>query len=413
MRSFFIFALLLVFIFCSENKFEIERAGESTLNIHGLPTLPEMVTLECSIGGEDFSDLRFILAAPMEAKITMHGDILIFDEFSIKVLDEYGNPKKIMGGRGEGPGEFLKPPTIMISPFDYFTVIEPASMNTFFYTIYDRENTFLNEFRFRCSSQLENFLISKDLSWDDFHSAQWLMAPDSASLMYSITLCKEGPVYYKLIAYEDNLRVYPIYFGTNKQHFVYKNRSTVSSFFNEYRTFFLPNNRVLFYDSSENTFESENKGTVTFHIISLPAMQRKTYTVHVESRPRNNIDDFVDYSSRSRLRIRGEIDREYYEQMRKYLNTYRHSYVLTYILPDYAYQYLLFFTAKRDDEGNRYVKVFDIEQEKFISDFYWPFGGAPPDWINDGSVIINAVDSTGFPVVRKYKLNPSVYENMK
>jgi hypothetical protein len=105
-----IFACLLV-ISCGGDK-------KSVINVK---PLENAIVLELAFGDKDVPD-EFLLASPSRVLVNYNGDIIVPDEYKLKIFDTDGRPKKIVGRRGQGPGEFSYAPYPYISEDRYIAV---------------------------------------------------------------------------------------------------------------------------------------------------------------------------------------------------------------------------------------------------------------------------------------------------
>lgn len=98
------------------------RTGERGTGTSREP-LHDIITLELTFGAENVSE-DFLLVRPwyQGIAIDLAGDVLVVDEDFIKVFDSAGNEQKLLGGPGEGPGEFSRARNIWMSPEGYYTV---------------------------------------------------------------------------------------------------------------------------------------------------------------------------------------------------------------------------------------------------------------------------------------------------
>ena len=123
MKKLLILSFLILFIFCSGKK--------ETNNIKEAKPLENAVTLELAFGDKDVPD-EFLLATPSRALVNYNGDIIVFDEYKLKIYDTNGKPKKIVGRKGQGPGEFSPipiPHISFISEDGYLTMIDQVGRN--------------------------------------------------------------------------------------------------------------------------------------------------------------------------------------------------------------------------------------------------------------------------------------------
>jgi len=149
--------LVLFLTGCGSDSFEIE---ERTV-------LTDVLTLELTFGAENLPD-EFLLVEPKYLPIMAaeNGDIIVDDESRLKIFDSNGNPKKILGRPGQGPGDFDRFFNTSITSTGYITVVNmgktQGSYNLFApdYSLVERKSLF--------GSQLENEL-RKNYDWSEFY----------------------------------------------------------------------------------------------------------------------------------------------------------------------------------------------------------------------------------------------------
>ncbi|MFC1492891.1 hypothetical protein ACFL6O_02955 [candidate division KSB1 bacterium] len=67
--------------------------------------LSNFLTFERSFGDSDLPE-EYLLARPRGIALMQNGNILVCDESALKIFNQNGEPVRIIGGRGQGPGEF-------------------------------------------------------------------------------------------------------------------------------------------------------------------------------------------------------------------------------------------------------------------------------------------------------------------
>jgi len=107
----------------------ISCGGDKNSGINVKP-LEDAVTLELAFGDKDVPD-EFLLARPSSVLINYNGDIIVPDEYKLKIFDTDGRPKKIVGRKGQGPGEFSSTPYPYISEDRYIVVSIPQGFQIF------------------------------------------------------------------------------------------------------------------------------------------------------------------------------------------------------------------------------------------------------------------------------------------
>ena len=137
--------------------------------------------------GSETEDEEYLLAMPEGITVMENNDIVVFDEFKLKIFDREGKPKKIAGGRGEGPGEFKSFTTILVVPEGNITVMESSGLKSgFYYSVFDRNYNFVDKRRFIVTEALESFLRSEDIPMDYLHTVSSIAVLSANEMLYKI-----------------------------------------------------------------------------------------------------------------------------------------------------------------------------------------------------------------------------------
>ncbi|KPK95689.1 hypothetical protein AMJ80_04135 [bacterium SM23_31] len=122
---FFIYISIFLLFFNCTSDVEFQTAEIQ-------PPLTDVLTLELSFGDEKTIDKdEFLLVKPRYTVTGGMGNMYILDEDRIKVYDEKGIPKAIIGRPGKGPGEFENPRNPVVSEDGLLTVIDNKGANLF------------------------------------------------------------------------------------------------------------------------------------------------------------------------------------------------------------------------------------------------------------------------------------------
>ena len=147
------FTVFVLYFLCSCQYLYSQTTGGNQ------QTLSPIITLIGTIGSDDVSvPQEYLLVMPRFPAVKNNGDILIPDEFKIKVFDSSLKPKKIFGGQGQGPGEFEFATALRLAPNGYLTVSDEE-----YYSLFDDNYKFISKNRFYPSANLTSFLKSKDI----------------------------------------------------------------------------------------------------------------------------------------------------------------------------------------------------------------------------------------------------------
>ncbi|MCH8287237.1 hypothetical protein IIB79_12060 [candidate division KSB1 bacterium] len=118
----------------------------------------DVLTLEMSFGDKDLQD-EYLLANPRSVAVNSMNDIYVIDERRIKVFDENGKEKVILGNPGQGPGEFTGDGIITINSRGYFSVSNGGSFN-----YYDDQNKFINQVTQSNDNKLNKYLSENQIA---------------------------------------------------------------------------------------------------------------------------------------------------------------------------------------------------------------------------------------------------------
>jgi hypothetical protein len=121
-------------------------------------TQSPILTLVTSFGDENLPS-EYLLAYPMQLQVNEKNDIYIFDEQKIKVYDSSGKPKCIIGGPGEGPGEFGNSFNVVtISPTGFITAGYTPSFHNLVYNIFNPDNFLVKKADLRFNDVFNQFI---------------------------------------------------------------------------------------------------------------------------------------------------------------------------------------------------------------------------------------------------------------
>ena len=401
--------IVSIFLFNCSTKEPIDRAGYKNV-------LENVLTLKLSFGSDEekIKD-EFLLANPVGIAVTQSGDIIVSDEYRIKVFDGNGKEKTIFGRQGQGPGEFSEySPYPHISNTGYLTITEDISRFGFSvgFTGY---NLFSPEFKFIDKKNIRN-----DPIFNQFANEKNINKP---ALLKIIFLNEREKVYSAKSGYRS---------GKNEdrelrnEYLIYQNSDTLVALA-EYSThpelydenlggmymlkpfvgrFFwaeLPNRRVVFTHTEQDVSTENGNYKYKLYVTSLDNFETEAITqtyfpvVIPDSLKNNQLRWSNNREMQSRARNLNRRIREIDE------NT-------IYYLPMYDMKtdgnYIFAFTYKTNDLGQSLAEVLDASTKERISTAYFPF---IPEAIKNRYAYRISRDSEGFAIVEKYKIDPAVY----
>ena len=124
------------------------------------PPLEDILTLELSFGSDNVPE-DFMLVRPRGLAVDNNGDIMVIDEDYVKVYSSEGKPTALLGGQGEGPGEFNRVSDIWYSPNGYYTVF--GGQFGFTAHFFRPDRSYINRVNYMSSRPFLDILAEKNL----------------------------------------------------------------------------------------------------------------------------------------------------------------------------------------------------------------------------------------------------------
>jgi len=397
--------------------------------------LTNVLTLMQTFGGEnDPNTGEYLLASPGDIAVTKNGDIIVTDENKLKIYDPSGKGKALLGGQGEGPGEFPRssglvttspgiilpnPITVNVSPQGFITALAlPPLGDATYYNVYTSGYRTHNRYRVlsnpQISAYLENtgytsrrIIIQKVVFLNENLTLFHLYKSDSLEEVFGFDDGKEFHVikrYPKPGVFSSGRERFGV--GTDAQlHFV-----------------LLPTGTIVYchtyYDSRLDVADD----TVTFHIVNLDPFSEKT--VQLTNQPVLLAEEEIRTVSgfkENRRRMMGrniQLDKETERQMEEFF-AMRYKPAFKTLLCDGDVLFVNTFQkndpAKRDEY---YTKVYNVETWEMVSGFYAPawFSGHKAKRyhiervvVSDGNAYRLHYDYEQFAFIEKYRIDPAVY----
>jgi uncharacterized protein Veg len=400
----------------------------------------EFFTLERRIGGDDPNLTgKFIMVKPNEFVVADNNDVLTFDEYSIKIYDKNGKGKNVLGGKGQGPGEFSTPDWhIDISPDGHIlaqstmenSIVLYSPQYKLLYKKFLSSLPSLNNFLIeggtpipgvtgmtRNYANISNiFIIRKDRFFSQFGYRKNNEKNENISENYSTPIIFTQDTIIKLPTVQSYsyLHVRKKYGNIIFPHPVDDFEKT-KMLLNDDRT-------ILYYFSSHESVNGDKKGESYYIInaVNLENLQKKRYRIPYEPNKltkeyyeneinkrttdikslRNlprviDLDDFTDYYKK-------EAEKFYSELMktRKFLPT-----------DDIFFIYHKDLFIQRNTKDKDIFDVYDINANKIFSGILFN-----PNITNmklkNGYGYKLAKDDSGYDCINVYKINPEVLRNL-
>ncbi|MFC1477394.1 hypothetical protein ACFL6L_02895 [candidate division KSB1 bacterium] len=393
MLLFVIFSSSCTF-FCSKTK-----DGQGGVSESGLLNVEYLY----SIGERNMHQGKFIIVYADDPLVDDAGNIIFTDEDYIKIYDAEGNGKKILGGQGQGPGEFEKEPELFLSPTGYLTALHYGrSLERI--TLYDREYNFVKDFRYSSSPKLQRFLRENGYERANIYGTLSFYALSENEYVYEMRFTKDEEMKWAII-HETVDSLYVISHEKYPAGFIAGGRKSIGGNFGKQWTYLLPDRRLMFINTDEDVFFNDDSGEITIHFVSLDT--------HVDEVVKYPLDP-VPYPENPLVSIYGEESlkrrrKEWIDETRKRMQK-RKYWPMDWLLVDDNFVFLFFRQDYSGDPSHYYdeitVDLFDAGNMKRLPPFR--INGAQST-IRNGKIYKVGTDKDGFCEIKVYKLNESIY----
>ena len=373
--------------------------------------LTNAVTLELSFGDETVGN-EFLLARPYAIAVTGSGDILVADEYKIKVFDPGGKEKAIMGGRGEGPGEFGYAFKITIGPSglvaasnireinlfgsDYGLLTKTSTRNSLVhYSILGV--TKLDFFGWRdviALNSIESIIVGKARKYSETEGEPWRS--------FDLIMHRNGNRAVTIIGYEANNIVQ----GFNK---ILGVMSRIShAYLGEFHYSLGSFGRVVYTHTGHDTKNDNGENVYIIRSFEYDSMEKSEVEITYDPVPipERIIKDAILVPAKG-VRSGGGSSvarRPYDDDMRDKLRRAKFLPPIYDLVADGNYAFAFVHIA---DNGEREVAdVIDLTTGKVVSRTLFP---VRPNVIRNGYAYVLKTGQDIFPVVEKYRIDPAVY----
>ena len=371
------------------------------LDVSSSEPLTDVLTLELSFGDKDLPD-EYLLANPTGITVNEKGEILISDEYKVKVFDADGHEKKIFGGQGQGPGEFLgSASNLTIGPSGYLTVKDVLQ-----YLVFDGDFNYKRSIHRTKNVELANFIRSNNLTRLSLKKSYSIS--DSQFLIHleghDTNIKNEYPGYdfllhldeesvVELISYNQKdvkrfgTEIFPLPFEggsflydiVDDKRFVYT-RTDIDQELREERHYYILR-LSSWIDDSESILKKEYRPIEISD--ERKDSQKRLFIRFSQNSPdlKSSIDKIID----------GIDDKKYWAPLRS-LKT--------------DGKYIFVFTRSQNSNEEILADIFNANTEEYISSAYFAF---IPMVIKNEHAYRITKNEDGFAVVEKYKIDPAVY----
>ena len=386
-------SLVILFFNCTE---EIETAIDA---IDTIDILSDVFTFELEFGADNLPDEYLIAQGYWSPDANDSGDVFIADESRIKVYDKDGKAKMIIGGPGQGPGEFPSRVTHpIISPTGYLTVSENVG-----WTIFSPEYKFIKNVRIKRDQRYKNLVWEK--GWE--------------GLMFSQR---------KVYSFDENRHVFGAIVQNKIYPLIYEDKDTliVIAEYEDTRKFILlngdlfwavPSSDKIYYTHTDYD-RSKESGSYKYVLnVFNYADYSKEHFVY-EYYPVVIPDSLIDREKKRH----DDWDKAVRDQALDLIDKLKYHPPLQKL---YADKNLIFaVTFYKNDKGEYLTDVIDAESgekiksvffsmlpnAKYLTETELVFFSMLPGVIKNGCAYMLGYNEEGFRVIRKYRIDPAVYE---
>jgi len=372
----------------------------------------ETLTLVLAFGCEAYGTKGdFLLESPNYVFTNDKNDIIVFDKYYIKIYDSKGNGKKIIGGRGQGPGEFDRGPRMYAtSPAAYFSVLESAG----YYSIFDNNLKFIDKRLIRNDKGFNEFLEMNKINPANIGWLDDMFVYGEKEKIYNFTFGSK-PHFKEIILYDQGGKVKTILYKDNKNT-VYEDPflNVPDHMFGDIFYIPLPCKIIAYTDNSEEDYGDGKKGVYKIHIISCNDLSERIIIQQFAFAPKRYDGSYLATLRRSLLGGISDSDpnilriKARFEMVEKFHNNKTYSSHIKYLRNDSIYIFALsIFWNPEDKKEYPVYYVFDALSGKHISTFQSPI--ILGHYIKNGYVYDTGMHTSGYYEIRVYKLNPKIY----
>jgi len=363
--------------------------------------------LEMRIGEGSGLKGDFIIAGNSGSlAVNDNGDIIITDEYKIKIYDKNGKPLKVIGRKGQGPGEYETFPKINLGLKGYLTGYNDLFDNSI-YNLYSEKYVIIKTKRITNDIIYEKYIKNKklkDVTIYDINSVNNLYPINANEMLCSILIkdyFNETP--YKAILKVSDNNIEEIYFSKEPEYIITKNRSIVNNgLLGRFFWGVTSNGQIIIYNS--DTDEHSNNKTSKYNIYIIDIVKGNKNKLDHNFQPEVFKKEYIDNLIRNRKVFK--LSSEFFSKKEEVtLKSKKYMYALSKLLIENNY----IFAYLKEREREKYlVDVFDISKMSYVKSFEIPLD-FPTNIINNGYLYCKTDDENGYPEIRKYKITSNIY----
>lgn len=360
------------------------------------------IELIVQFGEKDLPE-DYILGSPSGLAVDNVGNILITDDYKLKVYTPDGKPKMVLGGKGQGPEEYVGANMPTVGPMGYVNVLNGSRAiiyyDSSFEFIHSRKMIFEDYMKeYSRSINLTNPRLTRVVSVGNNVKMIDLFAVDhnieGIFPKYDVLLMLKGEKITEIVKYHSKNNVL---FG--------RNNNTTVPFMGELYWQVFDKRKVVYTHSLYETLthfqtqsEAQSSNRVTLDgksfynliIIDLNTMEKEIIEIEYElTKIPTQLKKFGTGWAGLEAKERVLKDVEFYPPIQKFLvdNVTKMAYAFTYI-------------TNLDDQI--LTQIIELSSAKKINEVYFPF---IPNVIKNGKLYYLNKPQDKFPVVEVYQIN--------
>ena len=403
MKTSLFFSITILLFFNCSTDVEFQTAEMQ-------PPLSDVLTLDLTFGAdEEKLPAEYLLIKPdSRIAINYNGDIIVGDEQRLKIYDQEGNPKKILGRRGQGPGDYTHAKPLIIND-DYITGMDAPGQLNLRYHLYTSDHEFIDT-KDPAWSKHNNKMLQEHEDWRYLVYNYIYHYDTDERLIFTGIGVKKGVIY----------RYYAVIYQNKNSSYVLVQEEDLSGNplgqIDELgRILFQPLSDRRFVYTNAGKHKKSLNGKLYYSLFIYDIKTGEQSEIEKEYMPAVLPDSIIyrkkDYSDIEKLISEGAIISPTIEQMKdrekqrsEFLKEIGVYAPLQQLAADgdiiYAY------TNKFEPGKGYLVDVFDSRSCTFFSSAFFPFVTTT---IKNGYAYVIGKNNEGFAVIEKYKIDPAVY----
>ncbi|MFA9453995.1 MAG: hypothetical protein ACERK6_08780 [Candidatus Aminicenantaceae bacterium] len=231
-----------------------------------IPFVGSALRFELSFGDDGLPE-EFLLAEPKGLAIKDSGDILVTDEYHIKIYDAEGTPQERLGGQGQGPGEFQESQQALVGPTGFLTIGNGFSQ----FNLYGPDLTYISRYNGSADEDLRNYISEQSLT---FNTMTDLCLLDESRRIYALfgrnrDLPGKFPVFNYLVYHDGNSLEELV--KHHSRAYVLNNRggSTSSPYLGDFHWGVLTKNRIVHAQTHQGNKDNGPGSSYALNILDL------------------------------------------------------------------------------------------------------------------------------------------------